>query len=247
VSTKRSLSDLIIFPYPIIPRSWLDDDGFPLMESDLDSDNEDENPDEPVIPDIQATFPYNTVINNALMEKIGHKLPRDPKKPPNEMPGHIYILKSSRIPDILKISVTNNDPAVRRHQWDRCYPTIQLHAHTSQVPYAKLVESLNHTELLAQRYVEDCNNCREGKIRARSHTKWFKVAEQLAEQVVMRWARWMGSRPYHPDTRELSLVWVRRLKKALEKGYRPRRRLHPVVIRHMAKLHRHAQTEWCER
>jgi T5orf172 domain len=208
-------------PYPIIPRSRLDHDGVPLMELDSGSDEEDGNPDQPVVSDFQAIFAYNTVINNALVEKLGQKLPRNPKAPSGQMPGYIYILKSPRIPDMLKIGVTTKDPPVRRQQWDRCYPTIQLHAYTSEVPYAKLVESLIHTELLAQRYMEDCRTCRNRKVRARSHTEWFKIAEQLAEQVVIRWAKWMGSRPYHTDTRTLSLTWVGRVKKAREKGYRP--------------------------
>jgi hypothetical protein len=122
---------------------------------------------------------------------------------------------------MLKIGVTTKHPAVRREQWGRCYPAIQLHAYTSQVPYARLVENVIHIELLAQRYTEDCGTCTGTKTRKRSHTEWFKVAEQLAEQVVLRWAKWMGSRPYHTDTRELSRIWVDRLQKAREKGYRP--------------------------
>jgi hypothetical protein len=69
--------------------------------------------------------------------------------------------------------------------------------------------------------MEECNNCKGDKPRAHFHTEWFKVTEQLAEQAIIRWAKWMGSRPYHTETRSLSLTWADRLKKAREKGYRP--------------------------
>jgi hypothetical protein len=69
--------------------------------------------------------------------------------------------------------------------------------------------------------MEDCSSCKGNKVRARSHTEWSKVTEQLAEQVVLRWAKWMGSRPFHADTRKLSQTWADRLKKAREKGYKP--------------------------
>jgi hypothetical protein len=208
-------------PYPIIPRSQVDEDGVPLIGSDSDSNEENERPDGPVVSNFQAVFAFNTIINNALTEKLEQKLPRSSKYPRNQMPGCIYIMKSSRIPDMVKIGVTTKDPAVRREQLDRCYPTIQIHAYTSEVPYARLVENVIHIELLAQRYMEECSTCQGNKTHNRSHTEWFKITEQLAEQVVMRWAKWMGSRPYHTDTRELSLIWANRLQKAREKGYRP--------------------------
>ena len=208
-------------PYPIIPRCRVDHDGVPLMESDSDLDEKDEKPDEPIILKCQSIFAYTTNINHALIERLEQKLPRNPRNGTSERPGYIYILKSSRIPKMLKIGVTTKDPAVRREQWDRCYPTIQLHAYTSLVPHARLVEDLIHTELLVQGYKEDCSTCKGSKARARSHTEWFKVTEQLAEQVVLRWGKWMGSRPYHPDDRTLAKTWVARLQKAEEKGFRP--------------------------
>jgi hypothetical protein len=208
-------------PYPVIPRCQVDENGVALMDSDSGSDEEDGQPGEPVVSNCQAIFAYTTIINNALIEKLSQKLPRDAKQPTSQRPGYIYILKSSHIPDMLKIGVTTKKPPVRQEQWDRCYRTIQLHAYTSPVPYARLVETLIHTELLAQRYMVECTTCKGRKTRARSHTEWFKVTEQLAEQVVIRWAKWMGSRPYHADTRKLSLTWFERLKKAAERSYRP--------------------------
>lgn len=129
-------------PYPIIPRSQVDDDGVPLIGSDSDSNEENERPDGPVVSNFQAVFAFNTIINNALTGKLEQKLPRSPKYPGNQMPGYIYIMKSLRIPEMVKIGVTTKDPAVRREQLDRCYPTIQIHAYTSKVPYARLVETL---------------------------------------------------------------------------------------------------------
>jgi hypothetical protein len=213
--------------YPMVPKSRVDQDGFPMTESDTDSDEEDEKADRgdeeadaPVSANSLAINPRRT-INDELIAKLLQKLPRSRRVHTSEMSGYIYILKSPRIRGYLKIGVTTKDPVVRREQWDRCYPTIELHAYTSKVPYASLVEGIIHTELLIQRHMEDCSSCKGKKIRARSHTEWFKVTEQLAEQVVLRWSKWMGSRPYHADTRKLSQTWVDRLKKAREKGYKP--------------------------
>ena len=210
-------------PYPIIPRCRMDCDGVPIMEIDSDSDSgeEDEKLDEFVNSSCQALFPYNSTINNALIKKLCQKLPRSPAGPESEMEGHIYILKSVLMPDMVKIGVTTKDPDVRREQWHRCYPTIKLLAYTSRVVYAKLVESLIHTELLAQRYMEECSTCKDKKARPRSHTEWFRVTEELARQAVIRWAKWMGTRPYHTDTRMLSLTWHKRLQRFQERGYRP--------------------------
>ncbi len=191
------------------------------MQADSDSDAENEEPDRCAFSNEQALYPWTTIINNALVEKLEQKLPRNPRGPTSEMAGYIYLLKSHRIAGMLKIGVTTKNPAVRREQWDRCYPSIQLHAYTSLVPHARLVEHLIHTELLAQRYKEDCSSCKGSKARARSHTEWFKVTESLAEQTVIRWAKWMGSRPFHTDTRMLSLAWRNRLHKARENAYRP--------------------------
>jgi hypothetical protein len=62
-------------PYPIIPRCRVDEDGVPLMGSDTDSDEENERQDEPVVSNFQAVFAFNTIVSNALIEKLLHKLP----------------------------------------------------------------------------------------------------------------------------------------------------------------------------
>jgi hypothetical protein len=54
--------------YPIIPGCRADHEGVPIMESDLDLDEEDEKPDEPLDSNCHAIFAYNTIINNALIK-----------------------------------------------------------------------------------------------------------------------------------------------------------------------------------
>ena len=223
IKIRRKVAERIPYfvAYPVIPRCRVDRDGVPVMDSDPCSDEVDEKPDEPVDSDCQAVYNWTTVINNALAEKLRQKLPLSPRQPKSELPGYIYILKSPRAPDMLKIGFTKKDPAVRREQWDRCYPNIEVHAYTSLVPYAKLVEHLIHTELVTQRHTDDCSTCKGKKTRPRSHNEWFRTTEQLAEQTVIRWAKWMGSRPYHTDTRTLMQKWDDRLKKAQKKAYMP--------------------------
>ena len=208
-------------PYPVIPRCRMDNEGVPILGSDLDSDGENDKPHQHIVPNGHALFAYNTVINDAFIEKLLQKLPRNRKDSTSENPGYIYILKSPQIPDYLKIGVTADDPAVRRKQWDRCYPEIQLHAHTSEIPNAKLVETLIHIELLAQRHTGHCSKCKGNKTHGRSRTERFRITEQLADQIIAPWARWMCSRPYQADTRTLSQTWVNRLEKVRGKGYRP--------------------------
>jgi hypothetical protein len=86
-------------------------------------------------------------INDELIAKLLQKLPRSRKVPTSEMSWYIYILENPRIPGYLKIGATTKDPVVRREQWDRYYPTIELHAYTSKVPYASLVEGIRHNDL----------------------------------------------------------------------------------------------------
>lgn len=97
-------------PFPVIPKFRLDQEGVPIMKADSDSDTEDEDPDRSAFSNEQAIYPWTTIINNALVEKLEQKLPRNPRRPTSEMAGYIYILKSHRIADMLKIGLTTKDP-----------------------------------------------------------------------------------------------------------------------------------------
>jgi T5orf172 domain len=131
----------------------VDSDGFPVTESNTDSDDfyeradkGDEEADAPVSANSPAINPRRT-INDKLIAKLLQKLPRSRRVPTSERSGYIYILKSPRTPGYLKIGVTTKDPVVRREQWDRCYSIIELHAYTSKVPYASFEERMIHNDL----------------------------------------------------------------------------------------------------
>ena len=86
----------------------IDDD--PRKDPDPGSDDEREEPEEGVYTNRHAIFAQTLDFDGALVHGLEQKLPQSTKHPPSQNSGYVYILKSTCIPNMLKISVTTTDP-----------------------------------------------------------------------------------------------------------------------------------------
>ncbi|CAF9929475.1 MAG: hypothetical protein GOMPHAMPRED_005416 [Gomphillus americanus] len=109
--------------------------------------------------------------------------------------GFVYIYKVDGNPGRFKIGYTANLEA-RRKKWEfHCNRKCSMLYH-KEVPNAKRVEALCHSDLHENRVQVYCDGC------ITNHNEWFEVSLDEAKATLDKWATWMiKSNPY--DTRGL--------------------------------------------
>jgi hypothetical protein len=134
-------------------------------------------------------------INQNIVNRIRHPVERHCHL------EYVYIISSS-LDDMVKIGVSRDHPERRLSGITQCYPGAVLVAYTVRIPYAYRVEQLAHAELALWRVVHACGRCYT------NHREWFKVSPEMATQVVLHWAKWIGSQPYD-NKGALDVAWMR--------------------------------------
>ncbi|KAL2130544.1 hypothetical protein VTI74DRAFT_6242 [Chaetomium olivicolor] len=142
-------------------------------------------------------FPFRTrnldryTVSKELRTKILSPLPDSEVQ--DDGLGYVYILRSKldiSTQSVLKIGFSKHHPEHRAHNLASCLAVPEIVAHTPRIPHAKRIESLIHTELVANRKVKKCRNC------GADHQEWFAISHAESREIVIRWSRWVLRRPY---------------------------------------------------
>jgi hypothetical protein len=109
-------------------------------------------------------------------------------------PAFIYMLHVDQSGH-LKVGYSK-DTEKRRKSWNaQCGYDHQFHkpSHNdvrAEVPHAKRVETLMHTELKECRKIVECAGCEK------THREWFEIPEHHVMAVFQKWKRWIETLPY---------------------------------------------------
>ena len=155
-------------------------------------------------------LPFRTgnLDRNAVSEELRAKIlsPLAVSEVQGQGMGYVYILRSKLDVDalsVLKIGFSKYHPEHRAHELASCLSGPEVVAHTPLMPHAKRIESLIHTELVANRKVRACGQC------GSDHREWFTISHADSREVVIRWSRWVFGQPYIDG--KLSEKWQKHL------------------------------------
>lgn len=146
-----------------------------------------------------------TRINKRLAKKIRAPLRElNGFVPGSPQFGYVYIVSSDSRNNHFKIGYSRKNPKSRISSHRKCYKDATLIAYTSMIRHAHRVEQLVHWELDDLRRTGNCTTC------GHAHKEWFDISKDVAIKVVSRWAYWICSQPYDPQTGKLKMFWARR-------------------------------------
>lgn len=113
--------------------------------------------------------------------------------------GTIYMYWLKPMFGMVKIGYTTSTSEKRIKGWNNaCNREYELHQSTSSqlfenIPHARRVETLIHTELQNFRRKFNCNECE------RHHEEWFEVNQNHAVEVFQKWKNWIQKKPYEDN------------------------------------------------
>lgn len=122
-------------------------------------------------------------------------------------PGDIYLFNHPRLPRLIRMGFTNQNPEMRLAQWRSiCSPALVLISDplSRQIRYPRRLEQLLHSDLKSKPRPNRCLSCN------REHQGIFNASEQFALTIVQLWRRWMETEPYDEDG-NLKFYWKRRI------------------------------------
>ncbi len=142
-----------------------------------------------------SPFRTNNLETNLVSEELRAKLfsPLAASEVQGQGMGYVYILRATLDIDmfsVLKIGFSKYHPEHRAHELASCLSAPDIVAHTPLIPHAKRVESLIHTELVANRKVRACGQC------GSDHKEWFTISHAESREIVIRWSKWILRQPY---------------------------------------------------
>ncbi|OCK85997.1 hypothetical protein K432DRAFT_468096 [Lepidopterella palustris CBS 459.81] len=162
-----------------------------------------------------SNIDHPRTIDDKLREKI--KKPLTNLQSRTYKRGYIYIFRDPRRPHLLKIGKTDREISQRREEIERsCQITLETVYKDgdgdNELPFhhSERAEKLIQQELAYYRATYECDVCRTGIDRKKTHKEWFKVSEDLAKQIVQRWVSFIRKGPYNEKGKLLSL-WESRL------------------------------------
>ncbi|KAK4888696.1 hypothetical protein LTR27_012435 [Elasticomyces elasticus] len=139
--------------------------------------------------------------------------------------GYVYAYGVEGNDGFIKIGYTRRRIVERLHEWSfHCnrrtkllYPSnaaidpgatpsdasvAELGTPTTLVPHARRVEALCHAELDHRRIRIYCNGC------LKQHIEWFDVSAEEVIAIIMKWSKWMATRPYKILSLKSGPKWV---------------------------------------
>ena len=157
-----------------------------------------------------SPFRTSYLDRNAVSEELRAKIfsPLAASEIQGQGMGYVYILRATLDIDalsVLKIGFSKYHPEHRAHELGSCLSGPEVVAHTPLIPHAKRVESLIHTELVANRKVRACGQC------GLDHGEWFTISHAESRKIVIRWSEWILRQPYIDG--KLSEEWQSYLQK----------------------------------
>ncbi|KFY36890.1 hypothetical protein V494_04944 [Pseudogymnoascus sp. VKM F-4513 (FW-928)] len=127
--------------------------------------------------------------------------------------GYLYIYRSPKCPNHVKIGMTTDTPRVRIDKWGKCKLPIARVQDDKSVSFlhVQLAENLIKAELHNVRRKYTCHKCKrhktspprqgeEATAKMVNHEEWYEISEEKALTTVHRWRDWLVSdRPYDED------------------------------------------------
>lgn len=187
------------------------------FDAEVPSDEAPREPTTVVRPflDEEKLIPYNKNIKNQReVNGAIHKVLRAKQKCSTEKTGWVYVFQKSSSSKHVKIGRTENEPAERRAQLERCFgPLIEVEDnHKDAFAYPRIVELLIFAELHNQRKTLPCPCWKCGK----KHEEFVEVDTATALMSRNRWRKWMVTHQPFDDKRRLTKFWAWRVEKVKE-------------------------------
>ncbi|KAF2463334.1 uncharacterized protein BDR25DRAFT_384633 [Lindgomyces ingoldianus] len=135
----------------------------------------------------------NKDVSHAIQEVVWNMLTSTEEKD-----GYIYAFLHKSNTSIRKIGTTGSSLSQRLKEWNAgcqrtyCYDPI---TRDFQIPHAKRVEKLIHTELKGWRRQISCVTCRT-RSQLKHHREWFEGPVEHFDKVIDKWISWINKHPY---------------------------------------------------